>query len=229
MAEKAVDMLHRAMTTFANEDLQTAKIIIQEDDVIDECYTQLYFEAIHNILGDPRNIERVNYVIWAAHNLERLGDRATNICERVIFIVTGERPELAPMPREFRLSLKRTIMLLSAIDGVKRHKKVAMWMNPAVNTIENIRMLVTSAGCFSKGHLEKKTISRPRKLRVLKHVATALMSIACAVATSGTGAINDDLLIDRAPNQWNRNRDHQRGGGGPPHPFGSGSCARSQE
>jgi len=103
MAEKAVDMLHRSMTTFADEDVQTARAIIQDDDVIDECYTQLYYQAVNNVLGDPRNIERVNYIIWIAHNLERLGDRVTNICERVIYIVTGEHPQLAPVAMERRL------------------------------------------------------------------------------------------------------------------------------
>jgi phosphate transport system protein len=104
MAEKAVDMLHRAMTTFADEDIQTATALIREDDVIDECYTKLYYEAVNNILGDPRNIERANYVLWIAHNLERLGDRATNVCERVIYIVTGERPEISQIPGEFGFS-----------------------------------------------------------------------------------------------------------------------------
>jgi len=104
MAEKAVDMLHRAMTTYADEDMPTATAIIGEDDVIDECYTKLYYEAVTNVLGDPRNIERANYVLWIAHNLERLGDRTTNVCERVIYIVTGDRPEPTPVPREFRLS-----------------------------------------------------------------------------------------------------------------------------
>lgn len=101
MAEKAVDMLHRAMTTFADDDVQTAMAIIGEDDLIDECYTKLYYEAVNNVLGDPRNIERANYVLWIAHNLERLGDRTANVCERVIYIVTGERPELALVSREF--------------------------------------------------------------------------------------------------------------------------------
>ena len=105
MAEKAVDMLHHAMTTFADEDIQTAKSIILEDDVIDECYTQLYYEAVQSVLRDPRNIERSNYVLWIAHNLERLGDRTTNVCERVIYIVTGERPqELLPVAGKFGLS-----------------------------------------------------------------------------------------------------------------------------
>ena len=108
MAAKAVDMLHRAMTTFADDDIQTALAIIAEDDVIDECYTKLYYQAVNNVLGDPRNIERANYVLWIAHNLERLGDRTTNVCERVIYIATGERLELAPVPREFRLSPRET-------------------------------------------------------------------------------------------------------------------------
>jgi len=103
MAEKAVDMLHRAMTSFADEDLQTAKAILQDDDVIDECYSKLYYEAVHNVLEDPGNIERANYVIGVAHNLERLADRVTNICERVIYIVTGERPELSSILEELNL------------------------------------------------------------------------------------------------------------------------------
>ena len=104
MAEKAVNMLHRAMTAFADEDTQAALAVIQEDDIIDECYTKLYYEAVQNVLGDPRNIERTNYVIWIAHNLERLGDRTTNLCERVIYIVTGEHYKSSPAPRAFGLS-----------------------------------------------------------------------------------------------------------------------------
>lgn len=106
MAEKAVDMLHRAMTAFADEDEEAAKTIILEDDVIDECYSRLYSEAIHTVLGDPGNIERANYVIWAAHNLERLGDRVTNICERVVFIMTGQRLESDALPQELKLSVR---------------------------------------------------------------------------------------------------------------------------
>jgi phosphate transport system protein len=105
MAEKAVDMLHRAMTAFADEDLQAAKAILQEDDVIDECYSKLYNEAVHSVLDDPRNIERANYVLWTAHNLERLGDRVTNICERVIYIVTGQRLEMDYGREESKLNL----------------------------------------------------------------------------------------------------------------------------
>jgi len=92
MAEKAVDMLHRAITTFSNEDIQAAREVIRDDEIIDECYTKLYGDALNCVVESPDNIERTNYIIWVAHNLERFGDRATNICERVIYMVTGERP-----------------------------------------------------------------------------------------------------------------------------------------
>ena len=105
MAEKAVDMLHRVMTAFVTEDLESADAIRQEDDIIDQCYSRLYHDAVQSVLGDPRNIERANYVIWAAHNLERLGDRVTNICERVIYVVRGERPQWNAVSRESKFPL----------------------------------------------------------------------------------------------------------------------------
>jgi phosphate transport system protein len=105
MAGKAVDMLHRAMTTFADENPTAAEDIMQEDDIIDECYSRLYQEAVQSVLDDPRNIERANYVIWAAHNLERLGDRVTNICERVVYIAKGEWPVWKAVPQEAKLSV----------------------------------------------------------------------------------------------------------------------------
>ena len=105
MAEKAVDMLHRAMTSFADEDITMAADIMQEDDIIDECYSRLYQDAVQTVLNDPGNIERANYVIWTAHNLERLADRVTNICERVIYVVRAERPRWKPVPKEPKLSV----------------------------------------------------------------------------------------------------------------------------
>ena len=106
MAGKAVDMLHRAMTTFAEGDVTVAEDIMREDDIIDECYSRLYQEAMRSVLEDPRNIERANYVIWAAHNLERLGDRVTNICERVVYIAKGEWPSWKAVPDEAKLSVR---------------------------------------------------------------------------------------------------------------------------
>ncbi|MBT3336955.1 MAG: phosphate signaling complex protein PhoU [Anaerolineae bacterium] len=90
MAEKTVDMLHRALTAFIEEDLNAAKSIPTEDDVVDALYTQIYQELITYVIADPTGIERSNWLLWAAHNLERVGDRVTNICERTVFIATGE-------------------------------------------------------------------------------------------------------------------------------------------
>jgi phosphate transport system protein len=94
MAEKASDMLHRALAAFMERDTDLARAIPAEDDEVDHLYNQVYRELITYILADPRVIEQANYLLWVAHNLERTADRVTNICERVIFTVTGEVVEL---------------------------------------------------------------------------------------------------------------------------------------
>jgi len=62
----------------------------RDDDLIDALYEQLYFEMMDHIAEKPNDLERANFVLWAGHNLERMADRVTNICERIIFIKTGE-------------------------------------------------------------------------------------------------------------------------------------------
>jgi phosphate transport system protein len=94
MAAKARDMLHRALEAFAQRDVDLARAIPAEDDEVDALYNQVYRELLTFIMADPRCIDQANYLLWAAHNLERAADRVTNICERVIFIVTGEMVEL---------------------------------------------------------------------------------------------------------------------------------------
>jgi phosphate transport system protein len=94
MAKKASDMLHRALTAFVDEDVETAKVIPAEDDAVDALYTQVYRELMSFIVADPKTIDRANFLLWSAHNLERFADRVTNICERTVFIVTGEIKEL---------------------------------------------------------------------------------------------------------------------------------------
>ncbi len=88
MADKATDMLRRALQAFMQEDIESAKQIPLEDDEIDQLYEQVYRELMTYIITDPTTIERANWLLWAAHNLERMADRITNICERVIFITT---------------------------------------------------------------------------------------------------------------------------------------------
>ncbi len=94
MAEKACDMLHRALGAFVQRDTDLARAIPDEDDEVDQLYNQVYRELITYILADPRSIEGANYLLWVAHNLERAADRVTNICERIVFTVTGEMIEL---------------------------------------------------------------------------------------------------------------------------------------
>nr|BAL55893.1 phosphate transport system regulatory protein PhoU [uncultured Chloroflexota bacterium] len=93
MAEKAVDMLHRALTAFLHEDVEAARAIPKEDDEVDALYNQVYRELMTFVIQDPKNIERANWLLWAAHNLERFADRVTNICERTVFLATGEFTE----------------------------------------------------------------------------------------------------------------------------------------
>ena len=101
MANKGVDMLHRALTAFVNEDVETAKKLPVEDDEVDALYNQIYRELMTFIIADPKTIERANWLLWVAHNLERFADRVTNICERTIFIVTGELFEVKATDDEF--------------------------------------------------------------------------------------------------------------------------------
>ncbi len=94
MADRACNMLRRALDAFARRDVEAARAIPQEDDEIDALYNQVYRELVTYILADPKHIEQANYLLWAAHNLERFADRVTNICERVVFTVTGQMREM---------------------------------------------------------------------------------------------------------------------------------------
>ena len=101
MANKGVDMLHRALTAFINDDVETARTLPVEDDEVDALYNQVYRELMTYVIQDPTTIERANWLLWVAHNLERFADRVTNICERTIFIVTGELGEIKSSDDEF--------------------------------------------------------------------------------------------------------------------------------
>ncbi len=94
MAEKTVDMLHRSLEAFINHDVEAAKQIALEDTEVDHLYDELYRVLISFMLEDPKTITRATRLIWASHNLERAADRVTNICERVVFTVTGKMEEI---------------------------------------------------------------------------------------------------------------------------------------
>lgn len=94
MAQKTGDMLRRSLDAFVNRDAEAARQIAKEDDEIDGLYNQVFRELLTYMAEDPRTITRATRLIWVAHNLERSADRVTNICERVIFVVTGKMEEI---------------------------------------------------------------------------------------------------------------------------------------
>ncbi len=94
MADKTVDMLRRSLDAFINRDAEAARKIISEDDLVDHLYDQVFRELLIFMAEDPKTITRATRLMWTAHNLERAADRVTNICERVVFIVTGKMEEI---------------------------------------------------------------------------------------------------------------------------------------
>ena len=94
MAEKVVDMLHRSLDALINHNADAAKKITTEDDEVDNLYDQVFRELLTFMIEDPKTITRATRLIWVAHNLERSADRVTNICERVVYLVTGKMEEI---------------------------------------------------------------------------------------------------------------------------------------
>jgi phosphate transport system protein len=89
MSEAAREMLADSITAFINNDDRSAREIVRRDDIVDELYNQIYRELLTYMMAEPGTINRATHLLWAAHNLERIADRVTNICERVVFTATG--------------------------------------------------------------------------------------------------------------------------------------------
>ena len=106
MAEKTRDMLHAALQAFAERDVDLARSIPKRDDEVDGLYNQVYRELLTYIISDPRTIDQATYLLWVAHNLERAADRVVNICERVIFTVSGKLVELKGSDDEGEITYK---------------------------------------------------------------------------------------------------------------------------
>jgi len=94
MAEKAVSMLRRSLDAFVKRDAQLARDICAEDDEVDKLYDKAYHDLLSRVIDNPAVITRWTYLIWASHNVERIADRATNISESVVYLVTGTPSEL---------------------------------------------------------------------------------------------------------------------------------------
>lgn len=89
MADLTVDMLQRAVIAFLENDIETSKAIPPEDDLVDDLFNQVFLEIFPLVQQNPSAFKCANYLLWAAHNLERTADRVTNICERTIYNITG--------------------------------------------------------------------------------------------------------------------------------------------
>jgi phosphate transport system protein len=89
MANIVKEMTRSALDSFIHTDVELAHQTIARDDEVDQMYQQIFRELLTYMLEDPKNISRATFLLWVAHNLERIGDRATNLCERTIFVATG--------------------------------------------------------------------------------------------------------------------------------------------
>jgi phosphate transport system protein len=94
------------LSAFIDQNPNQAAAIPQEDDIVDEMYTKIYHNTIKYAIANPTQMDEANDILWIAHNLERFADRVTNICERTIFITTGELMEMSTNDDEEDLSEK---------------------------------------------------------------------------------------------------------------------------
>ncbi|MGW8143084.1 MAG: phosphate signaling complex protein PhoU [Anaerolineales bacterium] len=94
MADVCINMLDRALKAFVSRDAEEARSIPDEDDQVDMYYNQIYRALMDHMISDPSSIDQANHLLWVAHNLERVADRVTNVCERIVFVVTGEIMEM---------------------------------------------------------------------------------------------------------------------------------------
>ena len=94
MAEKASRMLRRSLESLVNRDTLTAIQVCNDDDEVDELYDRVYRDLLEYMIHDPETIKRATYLLWVAHDLERIADRATNVAERVVYLVTGKMEEI---------------------------------------------------------------------------------------------------------------------------------------
>ena len=94
MAQLAREMLRAALDAFITRDAEKARETAALDEDIDHLYRAIFDELVEIMAHKPESVERATYLLWCAHNLERIGDRVTNISERVIFMTTGDMREL---------------------------------------------------------------------------------------------------------------------------------------
>ena len=94
-------------------DVEQARKIPAEDDQVDALYVQVYRELVQIMIKDPSTIDQSNHLMWAAHNLERMADRVTNICERAVYVATGKLVEIESSPESFSLSAGKSMTVMT--------------------------------------------------------------------------------------------------------------------
>ena len=95
MGELSTTMLRDSLKAYIDTDIDEARRICEADDEVDRLQDAVYADAFKSMIDDNSTIQDNTYRLWTAHNLERIADRCTNICERIIFIVTGSMSEAA--------------------------------------------------------------------------------------------------------------------------------------
>jgi len=90
------EMLNRSLDAFIQNDVKLAAEIAQRDDEVDELYNQVYRDLLSLMMTVPGSVDLATPLMWAVHNIERMGDRITNICERIIFVETGRMQDTSP-------------------------------------------------------------------------------------------------------------------------------------
>jgi len=94
MTQKGCEMLRGQLQAFVNRDADAARTLARGDDEMDALYNQVHRGLLLFMVEDPRTINRATHLLWVAHNLERIGDRTTNLGEQVVYMVTGKVVEL---------------------------------------------------------------------------------------------------------------------------------------
>ena len=94
MAEKATKMLHRSLEALVNRDTVAARQVCNDDDEVDALYNRVYQDLLVYMIDDPSTIQRATFLLWVSHDLERIADRATNIAEQVVYLVTGKMEDM---------------------------------------------------------------------------------------------------------------------------------------
>ena len=96
MAERAAVLVHGVLRALVESDAVKAREVAVDDDEIDRLYHATFDQVVDLMRQDPANVERGTRIVIASHYLERIGDRATNIAEDVVYLVTGDVEDLNP-------------------------------------------------------------------------------------------------------------------------------------